>query len=241
MLVRVPWAAEWSEDRRALRLSVIVAIVLHALLVVVRFGAPGRIVVPELVKQIDIVDLARPPVAHGAAGGQTPEPGSIRKPVRMPIPDPTPDAPEPLDDTTVLAIPVLVEQIGSGLLAGDVAAPEGPGGGARGSSGRGERPGGDQGDPRLQASFRAPVPLLQPTPAYTEEARKSRTEGLVVLQAVIRKDGTVAVVRVIRGLGRGLDESAIEAVANRWRFRPGTVDGQPVDVPATIEVSFRLF
>lgn len=62
-----------------------------------------------------------------------------------------------------------------------------------------------------------------------------------MLEAIIRKDGTVSVVRVVRGLGRGLDESAIETVASKWRFRPGTDNGEPADVPATIEVSFRLY
>ncbi len=87
----------------------------------------------------------------------------------------------------------------------------------------------------------APVVLLLPLPAYTAEARAARVEGTVLIQVIIRKNGTVDSFRVLRGLGYGLDESAINTIATKWRFRPGTLNGEPVDVQANIEVSFRLF
>jgi len=86
-----------------------------------------------------------------------------------------------------------------------------------------------------------PIPIYQPLPAYTEEARKARTEGVVVLQAIIRANGTVDSFRVIKGLGYGLDESAINTIATKWKFKPGTFRGVPVDVQANIEVTFRLY
>ncbi|PYU89107.1 MAG: hypothetical protein DMG08_22905 [Acidobacteria bacterium] len=89
--------------------------------------------------------------------------------------------------------------------------------------------------------MRPPIPVNQPLPLYTEEARKAKVEGLVLLQAIVRKDGTVDSFKVIRGLGYGLDESAINTIATKWRFKPGSLNGQPVDVQATIEVSFRLY
>ena len=62
------------------------------------------------------------------------------------------------------------------------------------------------------------------------------------MQTVVRKDGTVDSFKVLRGLGYGLDESAINTVATRWRFEPGTLpSGQPVDVQIAIEISFRLY
>ena len=88
---------------------------------------------------------------------------------------------------------------------------------------------------------KAPIVLSQPLPYYTEEARKARTEGIVLLQLVVRKDGTPDSFKVLRGLGYGLDESAISTVANKWRFRPGTYNGVPADVQILIEVSFRLY
>ena len=87
----------------------------------------------------------------------------------------------------------------------------------------------------------APVVLFQPLPAYTAEARDARVEGIVFVQAVIRKDGTVDAFKVLKGLGYGLDESAISTIATKWRFRPGTLNSKPVDVQANIVVSFRLF
>jgi TonB family protein len=86
-----------------------------------------------------------------------------------------------------------------------------------------------------------PVALFQPPPAYTPEARAARVEGIVFVQAVIRKDGTVDTFKVLKGLGYGLDESAISTIATKWRFRPGTLKGEPVDAAVDIAVSFRLF
>jgi TonB family protein len=86
----------------------------------------------------------------------------------------------------------------------------------------------------------APVVLFQPLPTYTEAARNARIEGIVVIQVVVRKDGTVDSFKIIKGLGYGLDESAINTVGSGWRFKPGTRNGEPVDVQANIEVSFRL-
>jgi TonB family protein len=85
-----------------------------------------------------------------------------------------------------------------------------------------------------------PVGLTQPLPPYTDEARDARIEGIMLLKAVIRKDGSVTNVQVIRGLGYGLDERAVETIARKWRFQPGTKNGQPVNVLATIEVAFKL-
>jgi TonB family protein len=64
----------------------------------------------------------------------------------------------------------------------------------------------------------APEVLESPKPAYTEEARSARAEGMVALKGVIRKDGSVDTFEVVKGLGYGLDESAIHTVATQWRF-----------------------
>ena len=84
-----------------------------------------------------------------------------------------------------------------------------------------------------------PTILFKVDPQYSEEARKARYQGTVVLEAIIRSDGTVKILRVVRGLGFGLDEKAIEAV-RQWRFRPGMRNGEPVDVELNIEVNFNL-
>lgn len=81
--------------------------------------------------------------------------------------------------------------------------------------------------------------LFKPKPAYTVEARELRLEGEVSLQVVFQANGTVRVVRVVRGLGHGLDEAAQQA-ALKVRFRPATRGGVPVDTDATIKISFEL-
>jgi TonB family protein len=87
----------------------------------------------------------------------------------------------------------------------------------------------------------APVALVMPLPAYTEEARKSRIEGEVVLQCIVRKDGSIDSFKILKGLGYGLDESAIQAIASKWRFKQGALKGNPVDVLFNISVPFRLY
>lgn len=126
--------------------------------------------------------------------------------------------------------------LGSGTGAG---VGPGSGGGMGGGSGGGI--GSGIGPYVVGNGVKAPVGIYQPLPAYTEEARKARAQGIVLIQAIIRKDGTVDSFRVLRGLGYGLDESAINTIATKWRFKPGTLNGVPVDVLANIEVSFSLY
>ena len=126
--------------------------------------------------------------------------------------------------------------VGSGRGAG-----VGPGEGGGMGGGRGGGIGSGVGPYVVGNGVKPPVALLQPLPAYTEEARKARAEGIVLIQAIIRKDGTVDSFKVLRGLGYGLDESAINTIATKWRFKPGTFNGSPVDVQANIEVAFRLY
>jgi len=126
--------------------------------------------------------------------------------------------------------------LGSGTGAG---VGPGSGGGMGGGSGGGI--GSGIGPYVVGNGVKGPVPIFQPPPLYTEEARKARTQGIVLIQAVIRKDGTVDSFRVLRGLGYGLDESAINTIATKWKFKPGTLNGVPVDVLANIEVTFNLY
>jgi TonB family protein len=87
----------------------------------------------------------------------------------------------------------------------------------------------------------SPVILIDPMPSYTEQARKARAEGVVLSQCIVRKDGTVGRCKIMRGLGHGLDESSVNTIAARWRFKPGSCNGEPVDVKILIETSFRLY
>jgi TonB family protein len=93
---------------------------------------------------------------------------------------------------------------------------------------------------KITPKMKAPVPLYQPLPAYTDEARQAKVEGVVVLQCIVRKDGTVDSFKVIKTLDFGLTESAIKTIATQWKFNPGTLNGVPVDTQITIEVVFRF-
>ncbi|MEO7144677.1 MAG: energy transducer TonB, partial [Bryobacteraceae bacterium] len=85
----------------------------------------------------------------------------------------------------------------------------------------------------------APKLLFMVEPEYSEEARKSRYQGTVTLRLVVDSAGHPRDVQVVRGIGLGLDERAVEAVG-RWRFLPAHRDGKPVPAPAIVEVTFHL-
>jgi len=92
---------------------------------------------------------------------------------------------------------------------------------------------------RIAEGVSAPVPTYRVDPEYSEEARVAKWQGAVLLQVVIDPNGVPQNIQVVRPLGLGLDQKAIEAV-QKWRFKPGVKDGQPVPVAANIEVNFRL-
>jgi periplasmic protein TonB len=112
---------------------------------------------------------------------------------------------------------------------------EGDGSGIGDGSGGGEGggvygPGSGVQPPRL---------LSEVKPDYTEEARRRGVEGEVVMEIVVRRDGSVGDVRILQGLGSGLDQQAASAV-RRWKFAPATRRGTPVDVTVEVAVEFKL-
>jgi periplasmic protein TonB len=117
---------------------------------------------------------------------------------------------------------------GAGVGAGDGSG-IGPGSGG-GTGGGPYRPGSGITPPRLLREVKA---------TYTEEARRASIMGDVVLEIVVRRDGSVGDLSIRRGLGAGLDERAIQAV-RQWRFAPATRQGQPVDVVVEVAVEFTL-
>jgi protein TonB len=85
----------------------------------------------------------------------------------------------------------------------------------------------------------APQLIDQVEPQYSEEARKAKVSGVVILDLIVDPAGHSRDIRVVHGTGLGLDEKAIDAV-RQWRFKPGTKNGKPVPVHARVEVNFRL-
>ncbi len=119
----------------------------------------------------------------------------------------------------------------------------GSGGGVGSGTGAGFGPGSGGGVGggvyRIGGGVSAPALIFKVEPEYSEEARKAKFQGTVVLYVVVDEKGQPRELKVVRPLGLGLDEKAIEAV-QKWRFKPGVKDGKPVPVAATVEVNFRL-
>ena len=86
----------------------------------------------------------------------------------------------------------------------------------------------------------APRAIYTPEPEFSEEARKAKYQGVVVLSIIVGTDGRVHNPRVVRALGMGLDEKAIEGVKT-WKFDPSKKDGRAVAVEMNIEVAFNLY
>jgi TonB family protein len=123
--------------------------------------------------------------------------------------------------------------IGSGY-GGGVGSGTGPGVG----EGRGGGIGG--GVFRVGGGVSAPKVLYNPDPEYSEEARKAKHQGSCTLALIVGPDGKTRDIKVLRSLGLGLDEKAIEAVST-WKFEPAQKDGRPVAVAINVEVQFRLY
>jgi protein TonB len=233
-----------EDDRKATRLAISLALTFHVLLFLIRFtGAPGSPLPAN-----GSISLILPIVknsgsgSHGRAQTVPQRNETPRKAHRaIPFPDPTPDDPEPLYESVPAQVPDVVSEMGAALSVGEVTSPSSQG--DAGPKSRGPI-GHDSSGPEAFVpgpGISDPIPILRPVPYYTEEARKARIEGIVLVECIVRKDGTVDTIRVIRGLGHGLDESAVQTISTKWRFKPGTHNGQPVDVRAYVEVYFRLF
>jgi protein TonB len=119
----------------------------------------------------------------------------------------------------------------------------GSGGGIGSGSGAGLGPGSGGGFGggafRVGSGVTQPQVLSKIDPEYSEEARKAKYSGTVLLQLVVDVDGKAKNIKVVKGVGLGLDEKAVEAVM-KWKFLPGKKAGTPVPVYATVEVNFRL-
>jgi periplasmic protein TonB len=173
---------------------------------------------------------------------QTPPPPPVatERPVEPPPPEKKPD-PVPPVVAPVVSVPadpvdkpgVVKEQPPSDSRGTGMG--EGTGNGIGPGSG-----GGTGGGPYRPGSGITPPGLIREIkPDYTEEARRRSIAGDVVLEIVVRTDGSVGEVRLLQGLGAGLDQRAIEAV-KQWRFSPARRNGTPVDVIVEVAVEFKM-
>jgi TonB family protein len=167
------------------------------------------------------------------------------------------EAPKLAIDPSVVAPPIQLTQMGAlGDPLSNVIGPPsngtgsggGIGSGSGGGVGSGRGPGVGPGYGggigggiyRVGGGVSAPRAIYAPDPEYSEEARKAKYQGTVVLWMIVGPDGHARDIRVTRSVGLGLDEKAIEAVRT-WKFEPARKDGQAVAVQINVEVSFRLY
>jgi len=99
----------------------------------------------------------------------------------------------------------------------------------------------DEGDSPYKArgAFSGPIPIQKVDPKYPPDLIKEHVDGEVILYAIIRKDGSVDSVQLVRGLDPRLDKNSMEALA-QWKFRPGTRDGAPIDVETVAHIPFHF-
>ncbi|CAN5763660.1 hypothetical protein BH18ACI5_BH18ACI5_09970 [soil metagenome] len=192
-----------------------------------------------------------------------PEPERVIPPPPVPQPaprpvDPPPPAPRPAVTPQVVA-PVVTASADprdrAGVPAETPAQTESHGSGSGGGAGSGQGTGlgegtgagigpgsggGTGGGPyRPGSGITAPSIVREVKPEYTDDARRRNIEGDVVLEIVVRSDGSVGDVKVLQGLGGGLDRRAIDAV-RQWRFNPAKRFGTPVDVMVEVALEFKL-
>ena len=231
----------------------------HKIIERIALGNNARI--PTYIPATDPSQVGRPSLGQNAGGGEhellpttagrfAPRSSTPVVPPRKIIND-SPELPEPpavFDPNAPSAVPVITD-LGLPWMKekNSSAGPGGPhglGGGKGNSMGDGEGDDGEgaRGDGGPHANVVSPVACLYcPEPPYTEEARKNKLQGKMLLKVLVGEDGKAKKVRVVRPLGMGLDETAEQAVYS-WRFSPARdAAKRPIASWVTIETRFQLF
>jgi len=210
------------EDSMALRRGILAAVALHLLILVVNwpFGSRPVKIREAGASRVFVMERVRFEPPKPQRREAIPE----RKAKKIPMPDPTPEDPEPIVPDEI-EVPELNLPVDLDAVFGIPDAPPAPFGGP--------------GVERLGGDILPPVKVNAPRPRYTEEARKARIQGVVLLETVIDALGNVTQVRVLKGLPMGLTESAVETVGE-WTYKPATRDGSPVAVYLNVVVNFSL-
>lgn len=213
------FAAEYEEDSKTLRIAFAIAILFHIGLLIVHLPELTKAAAPEPEKKkVYVVQQVRFKPPPPQKQQEIPKP----KAKKVPIPDPTPDEPEPIRTPEELEPTVDLPETD---VVFDI--PEGP------------PPSEPEGPIHVGGDVKAPVKVHAPSPEYTEIARKARIQGVVIVQAIVDKNGNVQNVKVLKGLPMGLDKQAVEAIKG-WKFEPATLNGKPVDVYYNLTVNFTL-
>jgi protein TonB len=242
------------------------AVTIYALLFLLFIWLAGRKAVSFLQdKQTQLTELTPPPVAPpkadamGGGGGQkSPAPVSKGQLPKFADQQITPPAAPPMVQPKIQMPDATIEvqkdlkmannnmpNLGmpnSPLLGNSMGNGSGTGIGSGNGSGLGPGSGGNYGGGvrRIGGGVSAPVLLYSPDPEFSEEARKAKFMGVVTVNLIVDEQGRPLNVRVLRGVGMGLDEKALEAV-KQYKFKPAMEGGKPVKVELNVEVNFQIF
>ena len=218
-------------DRRRFRIAAIGALIFHLVLFFVTFpsasrepkfvGKPGKVFVMKQAR------FKKPPAKAAPTKQEIPK----KKAKKIPIPDPTPDEPEPIVEEEI-EIPDLEPTNLDEVVFGIPDAP--PSDGGLFGTGRYTGDAMEIGD-----GVPKPIAISKPQPLYTEEARQRRIQGVVILQGIVDEEGNVRNLKVVKGLPFGLDQKAIEGVY-QWKFKPSIHEGKPVAVHFYFTVNYWL-
>jgi periplasmic protein TonB len=215
-------------------------------------------------KPVQVVELEAPPpkappkaVSMGGGGGQRgPTPVTKGTPPKFADQQIVPPKAPPLEEPKIKIAPTIevqkdlkmassIPQIGmanSPLIGMSMGNGKGTGLGSGNGSGLGPGSGGNTGGGprRIGGGVSAPVLTYSVEPEFSEEARKAKVAGNVLVNLWVDTNGNPTHVRVIRGVGMGLDEKAVEAV-RQYKFKPAMENGKPVLVELNVEVNFQIF
>lgn len=214
------FALEDEADSRRARYAVVGAVVVHALLFIAPLGflKPDLVAAESKTEPVIVLTPIRFEPQEPEMQQEIPPPREMR----VPIPDPTPDEPEPLRIEEEITQEFDLPDIDLVLGIPGAPPPLPP-----------DRP------IRVGGDVTRPVKISGPKPRYTEIARRARIQGVVILDAIIDKSGAVTNVKILKPLPMGLDQSAADAVS-QWKFEPATLNGKPIDVYYSLTVNFRL-
>lgn len=245
--------------------STAIAVVLHVLVILLigyllaKHVAMGTKSVTTLVPVDLVVPPPAPPKANamGGGGGQRgPTPVTKGTPPKFADTQIVPPKAPPLQEPKIKIQPTIevqkdvkmaasLPQVGvasSPLVGMSMGNGQGTGLGSGNGSGLGPGSGGNTGGGprRIGGGVSAPVLIYSVEPEFSEEARKAKVAGNVLVNLYVDTNGNPSHVHVIRGVGMGLDEKAVEAV-KQYRFKPAMENGKPVLVELNVEVNFQIF
>ena len=240
------------------------AIVIYGLLILlIAFLIAKKVQFAAPVKTVLVTDLTVPPPAPpkasamGGGGGQRgPTPVTKGTPPKFADTQIVPPNKPPLVEPKIHIEPTIevqqdvkmassIPQIGvanSPIVGMSLGNGSGTGLGSGNGSGLGPGSGGNTGGgpKRIGGGISSPIPIYTVEPEFSEEARKAKVAGNVLVNLWVGTDGLPSHVHVLRGVGMGLDEKAVEAV-RQYRFKPAMENGKPVLVELNIEVNFQIF